>query len=65
MPCQVSRLKRTATTANRISDPIRVTVLMWYAHRSREIDRVFLFAFVLGSSTRKVSETLLAILGPD
>jgi hypothetical protein len=29
---------------------------MWYAHRTREIDRVFLSAFVLGSSTRKPTQ---------
>ena len=34
-----------------------------YARRTPEIDRVILSAFVLGLSTRKVGETLLAILG--
>ena len=29
---------------------------MWYAHRTHEIDRVFLSAFVLGSSTRKPTQ---------
>jgi hypothetical protein len=34
-----------------------------YARRTREIDRVILAGFVLGLSTRKVGETLLALLG--
>ena len=34
-----------------------------YARRTPQIDRVILSAFVLGLSTRKVGETLLAILG--
>ena len=34
-----------------------------YARREAEIDRVMLAGFVLGLSTRKVGETLLAILG--
>jgi hypothetical protein len=34
-----------------------------YARRTPEIDRVMLAGFVLGLSTRKVGETLLAILG--
>jgi putative transposase len=34
-----------------------------YARREVEIDRVILAGFVLGLSTRKVGETLLAILG--
>ena len=34
-----------------------------YARREPEIDRVILAGFVLGLSTRKVGETLLAILG--
>src|SRR5438309_3307580 len=34
-----------------------------YARRTREIDRVILACFVLGLSTRKVGETLLALLG--
>ncbi len=33
------------------------------ARRTREIDRVILAGFVLGLSTRKVGETLLALLG--
>ena len=40
-----------------------VTVLRAYARREAEIDRVMLAGFVLGLSTRKVGETLLAILG--
>jgi transposase-like protein len=40
-----------------------VGVVRAYARRSAEIDRVILSAFVLGLSTRKVGETLLAILG--
>ena len=38
-------------------------VLRAYARRTPEIDRVILAGFVLGLSTRKVGETLLAILG--
>lgn len=38
-------------------------VLRAYARRAPEIDRVILAGFVLGLSTRKVGETLLAILG--
>jgi transposase-like protein len=38
-------------------------VLRAYARREAEIDRVMLAGFVLGLSTRKVGETLLAILG--
>ena len=38
-------------------------VLRAYARRTPEIDRVILAAFVLGLSTRKVGEALLAILG--
>jgi putative transposase len=38
-------------------------VIRAYARRTREIDRVILAGFVLGLSTRKVGETLLAILG--
>jgi putative transposase len=38
-------------------------VLKAYARRAREVDRVILAAFVLGLSTRKVGEALLAILG--
>lgn len=38
-------------------------VVRAYARRTAEIDRVILSAFVLGLSTRKVGETLLAILG--
>src|SRR5262249_55284881 len=34
-----------------------------YARRARAIDRVILAGFVLGLSTRKVGETLLALLG--
>jgi len=40
-----------------------VSVLRAYARREREIDRVILASFVLGLSTRKVGEALLAILG--
>lgn len=40
-----------------------VAVLRAYARREAEIDRVMLAGFVLGLSTRKVGETLLAILG--
>jgi putative transposase len=40
-----------------------VSVLRAYARREAEIDRVMLAGFVLGLSTRKVGETLLAILG--
>jgi transposase-like protein len=40
-----------------------VTVLRAYARREAEIDRVMLAGFVLGLSTRKVGEALLAILG--
>lgn len=38
-------------------------VLRAYARRAPEVDRVILAGFVLGLSTRKVGETLLAILG--
>jgi len=38
-------------------------VIRAYARRTREIDRVILAGFVLGLSTRKVDETLLALLG--
>lgn len=38
-------------------------VLRAYARRTREIDRVILAGFVLGLSTRKMGETLLALLG--
>ncbi len=38
-------------------------VLRAYARREGEIDRVILAGFVLGLSTRKVGETLLALLG--
>jgi len=38
-------------------------VLRAYARRTPEIDRVILAGFVLGLSTRKVGETLLALLG--
>lgn len=38
-------------------------VIRGYARRTREIDRVILAGFVLGLSTRKVGETLLALLG--
>ncbi len=40
-----------------------VTVLRAYARRSVEIDRAILAGFVLGLSTRKVGEVLLALLG--
>jgi transposase-like protein len=40
-----------------------VEVLRAYARRSPEIDRAILAGFVLGLSTRKVGETLLALLG--
>jgi putative transposase len=40
-----------------------VEVLRAYARRTREIDRVILAGFVLGLSTRKVGEALLALLG--
>ena len=40
-----------------------VEVIRGYARRTREIDRVILAGFVLGLSTRKVGETLLALLG--
>lgn len=40
-----------------------VEVLRAYARRSPEIDRVILAGFVLGLSTRKVGETLMALLG--
>jgi putative transposase len=40
-----------------------VEVIRAYARRTREIDRVVLAGFVLGLSTRKVGETLLALLG--
>lgn len=42
---------------------IPVEVIRAYARRTREIDRVILAGFVLGLSTRKVGETLLALLG--
>lgn len=38
-------------------------VIRAYARRTREIDRVILAGFVLGLSSRKVGETLLALLG--
>jgi putative transposase len=38
-------------------------VIRAYARRTREIDRVILAGFVLGLSTRKVGETLMALLG--
>jgi transposase-like protein len=38
-------------------------VIRAYARRTREIDRVILAGFVLGLSTRKMGETLLALLG--
>ena len=38
-------------------------VIRSYARRTQEIDRVILAGFVLGLSTRKVGETLLALLG--
>jgi transposase-like protein len=40
-----------------------VEVIRAYARRTPEIDRVILTGFVLGLSTRKVGETLLALLG--
>lgn len=40
-----------------------VEVIRAYARRSPEIDRIILGGFVLGLSTRKVGETLLALLG--
>ena len=40
-----------------------IEVVRAYARRTREIDRVILSGFVLGLSTRKVGEALLAILG--
>src|SRR6201987_6045939 len=40
-----------------------VEVVRAYARRTREIDRVILAGFVLGLSTRKVGEALLALLG--
>jgi putative transposase len=40
-----------------------VAVLRAYARREKEIDRVILAGFVLGLSTRKVGEALLAMLG--
>jgi transposase-like protein len=40
-----------------------VAVLRAYARRSAEIDRAILAGFVLGLSTRKVGEVLLALLG--
>jgi transposase-like protein len=40
-----------------------VEVIRAYARRTREIDRLILAGFVLGLSTRKVGETLLALLG--
>lgn len=40
-----------------------VEVVRAYARRAPEIDRVILAGFVLGLSTRKVGETLLALLG--
>jgi len=40
-----------------------VEVVRAYARRAPELDRVILAGFVLGLSTRKVGETLLAILG--
>jgi transposase-like protein len=40
-----------------------VEVIRAYARRTREIDRVILAGFVRGLSTRKVGETLLALLG--
>lgn len=42
-----------------------VEVIRAYARRTREIDRVILASFVLGLSTRKVGETLLALLGRE
>ena len=40
-----------------------IEVIRAYARRTPEIDRVILAGFVLGLSTRKVGETLLALLG--
>jgi len=40
-----------------------VAVVRAYGRRTAEVDRVILSAFVLGLSTRKVSQTLLSILG--
>jgi len=40
-----------------------VEVIRAYARRTREVDRVILAGFVLGLSTRKVGEALLALLG--
>jgi transposase-like protein len=40
-----------------------VEVSRAYVRRTREIDRVILAGFVLGLSTRKEGETLLALLG--
>jgi putative transposase len=40
-----------------------VEVIRAYARRTPQIDRVILAGFVLGLSTRKVGETLLALLG--
>jgi putative transposase len=40
-----------------------VAVLRAYARREAEIDRVILAGFVLGLSTRKVAEALIALLG--
>jgi putative transposase len=40
-----------------------VEVIRAYARHTREIDRVILAGFVLGLSTRKVGEALLALLG--
>jgi transposase-like protein len=40
-----------------------VGVLEAYARRERSVDRLILAAFVLGLSTRKVGEALLALLG--
>jgi len=40
-----------------------VKVLEAYARRSKEVDRLILACFLLGLSTRKVGEALMAILG--
>ena len=40
-----------------------VEIVRAYARRTRQIDQVILAGFVLGLSTRKVGETLLALLG--
>lgn len=40
-----------------------VAVLETYARRERSVDRLILAAFVLGLSTRKVGEALMALLG--